>query len=139
MIYWGDDLTVAIIKYPTGVKYYGQVGGTACLHPEIEGFILPLVFQDWSSLEELSCPDACCGNSISLELANKLKQAWPKQEGDLYKILLDESRLSEGTEAWFPIHIVKGKEPNWYSDSDKKIQEFLVGKSGFLLMRDNCD
>lgn len=33
---------VIIVEAPTGVIYTNQVGGTACRHPECEGYLLPL-------------------------------------------------------------------------------------------------
>ena len=31
-----------IIAHPTGIQYTNQVGGVACLHPCLEGFLVPL-------------------------------------------------------------------------------------------------
>jgi len=138
-IFWGVGENVVIINHPTGIIYYGQVGGMACAHPEIEGFILPLNWQNWSVLENLSCPEACMGCEIDEKLYEKLLSAWPSQDRELYKVILDKERISEGTECWFPIRIEKGIKPSQYSIEDKELQDFLVGKKGFLLMSDNCD
>ncbi len=37
----GHAGTGVIIEHPTGVIYSNQAGGTACLHPEIEGTFVP--------------------------------------------------------------------------------------------------
>lgn len=136
-IFFGLNVPIVIIEHPTGIKYHGQVGGVTCSHPSIEGFLLPLNFQNWSYLEELSCEGCCMNSPIDEQTKEILLKNWPSQEGSEYRILLDEDRLSAGTEAWFPIKIVEGRELREYEDKTER--DFLVGKKGFLLMPDNCD
>ncbi len=39
-----------VIEAPTGVVYSTQTGGSCCDHPEVEGFIVPLLYFDWAEL-----------------------------------------------------------------------------------------
>lgn len=46
-----------IISYPTGVLISTQTGGTACLHPEIEGIYLPLANDYYTDTKEFFSPE----------------------------------------------------------------------------------
>lgn len=39
---WGSVGFGAILSFPSGVLYANQTGGTACLHPTLEGIYIPL-------------------------------------------------------------------------------------------------
>lgn len=101
----GFDFPVVLIEWPTGVWYSGQVGGIACMHPEVEGFYLPLSEEFWKPLKGISCPASCYGRPIGEELCRKLQAVWPNQENERLQIYFDPVFCDNGTEAWFPVQI----------------------------------
>lgn len=139
-IEWLNTLPVVIVEHPTGVKYAGQVGGMSCLHPEVEGFILPLSSGEWNQLEGLSCGDPCHGYPLTESVCDVLEKNWPEQKYMEYTVYLDRERMKEGTECWFPVII---KTPLYKPcGGDLKLQNpysLLNNKKGWLLMPDNCD
>lgn len=132
-VYQNDP--IVIVEEPTGIQYEGQVGGMACLHPRVEGFLLPLSPEGWKSLEAISCPAACWGASISESLADVISAAWPEGFG-VVQILFDRERIDSGTECWFPVRIEAPAPQETYRNRDLC---WLDGKKGWLLMPDNCD
>jgi hypothetical protein len=50
---WNNTGCYLIVLKPTGVWITNQVGGTACLHPCVEGILIPLTAKD---------PDSGCSN-----------------------------------------------------------------------------
>lgn len=127
-----------IIEHPTGIAYTGQVGGVACMHPIVEGFLLPFGMGDSEVIVEdlrgVSCPTACYGGSLTEECVEELVHLWPTigyggVEGDSgWRADVDTTRAVQGTECWFPIRLRGWRECRHLHD-----------KTGWLLMPDNCD
>lgn len=107
-----------IIEYPTGIMISNQTGGTACLHPKIEGIFLPLS-NDYSeeNLEfispEIELTDYFNGlkyngsgatKGIHKEDVDKINSILSKYGLDEF-IEIDLTRLTESHEAWIRIKI----------------------------------
>lgn len=136
------EIPYLLIEHETGISYCGQVGGVACLHPQVEGFIIPLRKLDWEQLEGVSCPSTCTRSGLSEETVIALKKLWPTGWGvqlplSHVVIELDEERIADGTECWFPVRLRQTEVPKPYSCAEN--YSWLDGKRGFLLMYDNCD
>ena len=99
----GDD-TGLVVLAPTGVNYTAQCGGMACMHPEVEGYLLSLgsFMQDFDT-----CEYGCLYIDRKIESQKKLRDAVNeycevnKPYGDL--IQFDDSRMSEAMEGWIPV------------------------------------
>lgn len=96
-------------------RYYGQVGGIGCDHPLLQGRYEELP-ESFGKVCDLTCAMACFGK-LKPEHVSDLLLNWP--EGASVK--LDESRITDGTEAYLPV-IVKE-----------------TGEIGWLVLPDNCD
>jgi hypothetical protein len=110
-----------VIKAKTGVVYCGQVGGMSCLHPEIEGYVIPIQINFSEELSEKTCEIACWGGSLSEKNIEELNKYFPIKIDDNINILLDVERLPEGTECWLPIRVENTND------------------IGFLCLSHNCD
>ena len=90
-----------IVKHPTGVLYSNQTGGSACDHPQVEGFVLPLdggrvagvVIEElgglWRDIYDCTYPyedlveatnplldKLCRGMKLDLSGKNSMQEAW---------------------------------------------------------------
>ena len=132
------NVPVVLIEAQTGVAYAGQVGGIACLHPSVEGFPVILELEPWAPLTEISCRGSCFGAELTEEVADQLEAVWPTESSaSPFLVKLDRSRLSHGTEAWFPVTLHANSA---YTGADWcGVGAALAGRRGFLLMPDNCD
>ena len=99
-----------IVKAPTGVIYSNQTGGFACLHPEAEGFFVPL--RTPFGMRELYALQSICptgfdaDEGLSEAAADKLD--WILSRQGLQCIRADRSRLGESWEAW--VHVTVSGE-----------------------------
>lgn len=100
-----------IASYKTGVLYEGQCGGNACYHKTMEGFFIPLCFDD-ENLEdqysEFDCGTLCWnsgGRILTKDEIEKYNSFFSRftPYGGASDITVDESRLSESTEAWMHV------------------------------------
>lgn len=94
-----------IILRPSGVLYSNQTGGTACLHPAVEGVFVPLELDSAGDFDRLSrhFTDAkyggWCSEGIDVEDADLIDSVLHQSaEGRL--ISVDRSRLKDSHEAW---------------------------------------
>jgi len=120
-----------IIEYPTGILVSTQTGGTACLHPEIEGIYLPLS-NDYTIPEKIFLSPEIDLNDYFIEKYNGTGAINGIDKEDIEAItdILKEYKLDEmisinvqkakqSHEAWIHIllqeserySIVKGFEP----------------------------
>jgi hypothetical protein len=118
-----EDLHGAlIIKAPTGVIYTAQVGGTRCMHPEEEGFLVPLLGFDYSVLaaQTLDYFEAPNGDSYrSFPEGAWLKAAFSVMTGfgEPLELELDREEPTWG-EAWVPIKCTYGRGWLTWPNSD---------------------
>lgn len=112
---WGLDGAAIIVPEKSGVKYTNQVGGTACLHKELEGVLIPInndclpenheellesyLFRFFDNLDHIFEKD-------DIENFNKLLWNFPETTS----IRVDPTMVSESHEAW--IHVIV-KENNF--------------------------
>lgn len=97
-----------IISFPSGVIYTNQVGGYACLHPEVEGVFVPLPVGHKKILFALQTHFS--GNWHHLEekdadVIDKLLRS-----DDFGYIKVDRNRLSDSFESWIYVEIDEIKE-----------------------------
>ena len=109
--------TGIIIAYPSGVRVSNQIGGTACLQPEMEGVFIPVrndCLLDGRVIEspEFALSQHFTGpkhrgagalSGIDIEDADYIDGVLRAARLDR-AILVDRSRLHESHEAW--IHVV---------------------------------
>lgn len=133
-----------IVRHPTGVVYGNQTAGTACAHPEVEGFFVPLVGQ--ASLDDFTeaihsticdiwpeAPDVggFGKNSIEAKTAEIVAEQLKCHVGFLE---FDFDRIVEMKEAWIPVKI---GDP---SDLDKRYASWgQCGGKDAILTYVNCD
>ena len=126
-----------IIAHLSGVLYTNQVGGYACLHPEIEGVFTPLE-DDFGKLEyKLSNYfvgpkwKGWCYQGIDAETADfidKHLHSWKPTS----RLSVDRAKLKESCEAWIWVKIDSNdfvKTPNGIYESDFR---GFDSKSGIL-------
>lgn len=99
------------------LQYTNQVGGTACTHPKVEGFMVPIPRLDWGTLEEVfnDVWSGCVSDGQYEELQRLLDDA----AYDFLKIV----RGTTDSEAWIALEIMTNQDPIFKS---------LVGLKGFL-------
>lgn len=125
-----------IVEAQTGIAYSAQVGGVACLHPEVEGFLLlPWWLDRFADLD--TCSIGCCGSRFIEPDGDVLEGAWPTWPNGHFHpawfIRLDRERLGEGTEAWVPVicYALDGYDPDGEGAA-------LDGRTAWLVL-ENCD
>lgn len=124
-----DNSTPLIVCSNTGVSYDVQVGGIACNHPNIEGFVLNMP----SMLSELNmCSYGCSYIQDMPDQQKKLADDIQKTLityciGYVFKVEFDYDRLKLLQEGLVPV-VLSGR----YFDTD------LTGMKGFLYTG-NCD
>jgi hypothetical protein len=136
---YDSSVPVLIVEYPTGLHFTGQCGGMGTTHPQAEGFAIPLIHfakgYGWSDVDEAChAKDGWCTYPDWDEASIKaLRKAWPKPEDQLsiYGLDLDETRLAQAEEAWYPVTVKVAK----YAPE----QAWLNGYKGWLYTSDNCD
>jgi hypothetical protein len=120
---WDHAGTALIVVWPSGVRYSNQTMGTACLHPEQEGVLIPFG-NDGNPIERLypmekKLYDYFTGppyrgsgamRGISEADADKLDRFF---QGDLtFSILsVDRTRLHDSHEAWLYVLVQKRESP----------------------------
>src|ERR1043165_5256239 len=103
-----DDLFGIIIAFSSGVKFSNQVGGYACLHPEIEGVYAPLnntvVNQVGELLAYFTGPKwrGWCMEGIDEETADVIDSVL-SQSHYSRRLRVDRNRLADSCEAW--VHV----------------------------------
>jgi len=105
-----------LIEWPSGILYSNQTGGTACLHPEVEGLFVPLRNDCERDGDRLLSPEndlleyfegpkhrgtgAIHGlDADDAEFITSVLAKW-----HLHQIAVDHTRLSDSHEAW--VHVV---------------------------------
>lgn len=118
-----------IISFPSGVIYSNQVGGTGCLHPEIEGVFFPLSVRHKKILFALQQHFKGDWHRIENSDADIIDKLLRSDEFDFIKV--DRSKLNKSFEAWIYVHI----EPT--SDLIPMLSGF--GKTEGILTWENSD
>ena len=96
-----------IVKAATGVIYSNQTGGFANLHPEVEGFFVPL--RTYFGMRELHALQGICpsgfdaDDGIDEETAARLE--WILDRQGLKCIRVDRAKLAQSWEAWIHVRI----------------------------------
>ncbi|WP_299247412.1 DUF6210 family protein [uncultured Aquimarina sp.] len=85
-----------IIEFPTGVLITNQTGGTACLHPEIEGVYVPLANDYKEATKEFLSPE--------IALIDYFESAKYKGSGALKGIDLEDVAVINEILAQFSLH-----------------------------------
>lgn len=90
------------VEAVTGVTYENQVGGHACLHAQIEGYVVPICgpFLELQKLFTEQKYGGWCENGIDAIDADHIDQFMTSVNAGA---LVDRSRLAESREAWIPI------------------------------------
>lgn len=106
-----------IVCKQTGVYYSNQVGGTACAHPEVEGFLIPMDrFHGYEEDISKLTLDAWGRGSLDRMLSDvekdqleELVQGFQAVGCD-WRPALDRDRLKDGAcgEAWVPVRTPYG-------------------------------
>lgn len=96
-----------IVKANTGIIYSNQTGGFSNLHPEMEGFFVPLRtlfgFRELYAMRTL-CPSGLdAQDGMDSDTADKLD--WILSRQGLKCIRVDRSKLGESWEAWVHVTI----------------------------------
>lgn len=113
--------TALLVPAPTGIVYQAQAGGTVCLQPALEGFLVPfgndVELDDHRviSLEnELFSELASHGQSFDSEMADRLDALLQRYGESHYRpmsrVRVNRDRLHESFEAWVHV-IVSAGEP----------------------------
>lgn len=89
----------------SGVTYTNQVGGHACLHPQVEGFILPF---DFSSLEDRLARVLLNRDALTVEDADEV-DAMLARFPHTSCATVDRTRLDESMEAWVYVNVVENE------------------------------
>ena len=95
-----------IVKAPTGVIYSNKSGGFECLHPEMEGFFVPVRtcfgMRELYGLQTLRWTIGDGDVGIDEETAERLD--WMLSQKGLDCIRADRSKLAESWQAW--VHVI---------------------------------
>lgn len=100
---------VAIVCHPTGIIWTTQVGGHACYHPEIEGFVLTIFDNGPARIDD--CEWGCFGHKTDDEYCESYGQAIDEflsksineSLGNYAKYKFDYDRKNEVMEGWWPV------------------------------------
>ena len=109
-----------IIEWPSGILYSNQTGGTACLHPEVEGVFIPLRNDCERDGDRLLSPEnelleyfegpkhrgtgAIRGlDTDDAELITSVLAKW-----QLHQLAVDRTRLGDSHEAWVYV-VIEGE------------------------------
>lgn len=134
-----------VICHPTGIFYTAQTRGVCCNHPEAEGFMLPVEFEESEEFNRwFDCKHNCYKKwengseeqMKSASLSNRFIQGAIKMsyKYQINSMLFDFERIKDFQEGWWP---VKGEGYLHYlSNRIKGIQ--LKQYKGYLHLG-NCD
>lgn len=114
----GDALGL-IVPATTGIKYSNQTGGTACDHPEVEGFYVPLpsgwhtkpeVMQDvdgrWEDPEHILFINNSTASETDPSRIARLVQQWLDANYPLSEFFeVDPEKLTKTQEAWIWLRV----------------------------------
>ncbi|WP_413662608.1 DUF6210 family protein [Microbulbifer sp. CNSA002] len=100
---WDMAGCALIILEKTGVVYFNQVGGTACLSEEAEGFLCPVNRED-GSLE--SCLTKLFSNVNKID-PDVVDEEF-KKHAETSFISLDKKVLGKSCESWLYVNITPG-------------------------------
>jgi len=107
----GSVPSFLIVSWPTGIHYSNQVGGHACHHPSLEGFLIPILQPidfdccspiGWGPLE---VSDADAADALLAELTSSWSDYGLMFLGYTAKVNRDKLPLS--SEAWIWLTLTK--------------------------------
>ena len=101
-----DMALFVILEEPTGVLYTNQVGGTACLNPEVEGFLVPLT--GWEPDYNDPMLDRVSVGNYPLD-PNAMHRMFERLEvASLFDLRHDLDTEELVAEAWIPVRVRPG-------------------------------
>ena len=112
-----------IIEFPSGVLYTNQVGGYACLHPEIEGVFVPLtnsmvpqqeVLEDFFSGPKWK---GSCYSGIDEETADFIDAVFAKSFCT-QALQVNRAKLADSVEAWVHVLVSPNQQSEMWSGFD---------------------
>lgn len=133
-----------IIKAPTGVFYTNQSGGHACAHPSCEGYIIPVRVDSMQPIDDCKLLHHVWGGedgdhasgyrTNALKPLNDFLSNLIREERlqHFKEVKIDESRLDELIEGWWPIKGIIYIPDNEYNFDN------LNPFTGYLA-KENCD
>lgn len=96
-----------IVKAPTGVIYSNQTGGFANLHPQVEGFFVPL--RTYFGMRELRALQGVCPSGLDaddgMDEETAARVDWILDHQGLESIRVDRAKLAESWEAWIHVRL----------------------------------
>jgi len=111
--------TALVIPHPTGIIYSNQAAGTACLQPELEGFLVPIANEvGLAPAHDLRSPE----NALFEYFMRHNSYGGPLTDGDIEKIesvmnahlggglTVDRDRIKESFESWVFVAIAETKQ-----------------------------
>ena len=125
---WESQTASLLVEAPTGAIYTNQCGGTACSHPEVEGFEVPVSYFDDGEAYKLLCDfwfepvgDPCWVNLIEERLTalNTVVAGYINAPNNMH-MKVDESRIYTMAwgEAWVPVTSAYGPGILTWMNSD---------------------
>lgn len=87
-----------LLGHPSGVTYFNQVGGIACMHGELEGVLAP-VDVGAANVERLARLPYAPGTGITAELADAIDEVLTSV-AYAHFLKVDRARLDDSMEAW---------------------------------------
>lgn len=113
---WQSPGAFLVIEKPTNVFYTNQVGGICCMHPKVEGFLVPLdrYMGNLDTLAELTedyWPELPVDPK---ELKGLVSQLTPTSNDQDWHLEPDINRINDKNypcgEAWIPVKVLYNKQ-----------------------------
>lgn len=119
---WDTVGLAVIVSFQTGVLVSSQVGGTACLHPRLEGFYLPLANDYLTDNRQFFSPETeltdyflsskyngtGATNGLDIDDATEIELILERyQLSDFIKV--NTQKLSQSCEAWIWVELYEDK------------------------------
>lgn len=109
-----------IIPFPSGIFYSNQTGGTACVHPKVEGVYIPIANDYTFDTHTFKSPEIELTSYFMGEKHNSTGATYGLDQEDSNKISailkdyrldrfieIDNHKLKESHESWVHIKIIK--------------------------------
>lgn len=136
--FFPNDNPCVVIESDTGIIYSAQVGGMSCLHPEVEGFVLPFpgIWDNTQMILGDDHSDLCCDGDEERrrKWADLIDSCLKLDSRATYlKARFCYPRISQLTESWWPIYLACEKTSIWPSVSE------FTETPAWIYSGTNCD